>query len=100
MESGAPYIGHHLSPPPPTSPHFLFSPLPADDYDKFLSLSHAEQFNNNFSSLTILLGLTLYPKWLIKIFLHPNIFRALSKRNSGEYDFLSLIISTEGSSYF
>lgn len=76
MKRGSPHIGHHLSPTPPNFPS-LFSPLPSYDFDKFLSLSHAEQFNNNFSSLTILLGLTLHPKWLIKIFLHSNIFRAL-----------------------
>lgn len=63
---------------------FSFLSSPSYDYDKFLSLSHAEQINNNFSSLNILLGLTLHPKWLAKVFLHLNIFRAVFKRNSGE----------------
>lgn len=64
------------------------------DYDKFLSISHAEQINNNFSTLNILLGLTLHLKWLAEVFLHPNIFRAVFKRNSSELNFLYLIIRT------
>lgn len=67
---------------PLTSFSFLSSPSP--DYDKFPSLSHAEQINNKFSSLNILLGLTLHPKRLANVFLHPNIFRAVFEKNSGE----------------
>lgn len=93
MERVSPDRGHNILSPtglrlapthslPLTSFSFLSSP--AYDYDKFPSLSHAEQINNNFSSLNILLGFTLHPKWLANVFLHPNIFRAVFEKNSGE----------------
>lgn len=102
LERDSPWTGSNLlrmfSSPPmyPPPPHFLsFLSFSSYDSDKFLSLPHAEKFNNNISSLNILLSLTLHPKWLAKALLHPNVFRALVKKSSGEYNFLYLIRSTE-----